>query len=97
MKSEVSSLNSELSEIRYKIRAISHHLGEQSDMLTNLRDHINYCLEHEPDESRISACTELVDTTTALTQDINKQTRELNELWARYNKLMEKKRMSVAK
>ena len=92
MRPDPSRLDAEIAELRYRIRAISQLLSEQGDMLTDLRDNINFCLEHEPEEARTKKCCELLDTVTSLTKDSNKRAVELQKLLAEYLRLTKERR-----
>ena len=95
VKSNQLDIDSEIAEIRYKIRATMQHLGEEGDMLNDLRDKINYCLKHETDDTHESNYSELFDASATLTRDTSRRIGELQELLAEYHRLMDLKIKSI--
>jgi len=87
VKSDQLDVDSELAEVRYRIRSIVQHLSEEGDILDILRDEISHCIEQETDVVKRGACYESFDMATSLTRDTGRRIDELRELLARYFEL----------
>ena len=97
MEPDLARLDARIAELRYKIRSTTQLLAEQGDLLTDLRDQINFCLKHEPEDARAGKCIELLDTVTSLTRDTDKRAVELQRLLAEYVELIEKRKRARQK
>ena len=89
VKSDQLDIDSEIAEVRYKIRGILQHLGEEKDVLADLHDKTEYCLEHETDDTHWRSCKELFEMSISLTTDTDRRISELQELLAKHQKLTE--------
>ncbi len=71
-------------EIRYKIRSIIHRLGEQADMIANLRDQLEQCLEKKSDLKRYRNCLGMIDSMVDISKNTHDQMAQLLKLMEEY-------------
>jgi hypothetical protein len=72
-------------EVRYKIRALTHCMGAQGDMLVALRDNIKTCIEQHPEDKELKECLLILDEMTEITKNTNKKMKKLQKTYKEYN------------
>lgn len=78
-------------EMRYKIRSIIHSLGEQADMIDNLRDRLEHCLQDKPDTKKYKSCIVSIDEMTDITKDTHDKMSKLQDLMSEYHDMIHNK------
>jgi hypothetical protein len=92
MEPDLSSIDSEIAEVRNKIRLLSQQMSEGRDRLRDLGNQIHYGLKNDPKDIRIDNFIGSVNMEVSLLREQSKRINEQKKLWDKLTELRKKRR-----